>query len=101
MILKYNVIDMRGLYTMKTMTVRGIDSVLSEKLKQAAKKEGRSVNQIVIDTITQRLGIKKEKKYTMVYHELDQLFGRWSVKEFEQIQEKIDKERKIDKDLWP
>ena len=85
---------------MKTITVRGIDSILSEKLKQAAKEEGRSVNQVVIDTIKQRFGIKKEKKYTMVYHDLDHIFGRWSSEEFERIQEKIDKERKIDKELW-
>ncbi len=85
---------------MKTITVRGIDPILSEKLKRAAKEEGRSVNQIVIDTMKQSFGIKKEKKYTMVYHDLDHIFGRWSTEEFERIQEKIDKERKIDKELW-
>jgi len=90
----------RSLDTMKTITVRGIDSILSEKLKQAAKDEGRSVNQVVIDTMKQRFGIKKEKKYTMVYHDLDHIFGRWSSEEFERIQGKIDKERKIDKELW-
>ena len=41
----------RGADTMKTITVRGIDPVLSEKMKQAAKQEGKSVNQVVIDTI--------------------------------------------------
>ena len=46
---------------MKTITVRGIDSILSDKLKQAAKEEGRSVNQVVIDIMKQRFGIKKEK----------------------------------------
>jgi ribosomal protein S24E len=85
---------------MKTITVRGIDSILSEKLKQAARKEGRSVNQVVIDTMKQRFGIKKEKKYTLVYHDLDHMFGKWSTEEFEQIQGKIDEERKIDKELW-
>jgi len=85
---------------MKTITVRGIDSILSEKLKQVAKKEGRSINQVVIDTMQQRFGIKKEKKYTMVYHDLDHIFGKWSTEEFERIQGKIDKERKIDKELW-
>ena len=90
----------RSLDTMKTITVRGIDSTLSKKLKQAAKEEGRSVNQVVIDIMKQSFGIKKEKKYTMVYHDLDHIFGRWSTAEFERIQGKIDKERKIDKELW-
>ena len=35
---------------MKTITVRRIGSILSDKLKQVAKDEGRSVNQVVIDT---------------------------------------------------
>ncbi|MDI6777400.1 MAG: hypothetical protein QMD03_09265 [Syntrophales bacterium] len=85
---------------MKTITVRGIDSVLSEKMKQAAKQEGKSVNLVVIDTMRQHFGIIKEKKFTAVYHDLDHIFGRWSQGEFDKIQGKIDTERKIDKDLW-
>jgi len=85
---------------MKTITVRGIDSVLSEKMKQAAKQEGKSVNQVVIDTIKQHFGMIKEKKFTEVYHDLDHIFGRWSQEEFDKIQGKIDTERKIDKELW-
>ncbi|MEA3417745.1 MAG: antitoxin [Thermodesulfobacteriota bacterium] len=84
---------------MKTITVRGIDSVLSEKMKQAAKQEGKSVNQVVIDTIRQHFGMIKEKKFTVAYHDLDHIFGRWSQEEFDKIQGKIDTERKIDKEL--
>ena len=51
---------------MKTITVRGIDSVLSEKMKQAAKQEGKSVNQVVIDTMRQHFGMMKEKKFRPV-----------------------------------
>lgn len=85
---------------MKTMTVRGIDSALSEKMKQAANQEGKSVNQVVIDTIRRHFGMIKEKKFTAVYHDLDHIFGRWSQEEFDKIQGKIDTERKIDKELW-
>lgn len=85
---------------MKTITVRGIDSVLSEKMKQAARQEGKSVNQVVIDTMRQHFGMMKEKKFTVVYHDLDHMFGRWSQEEFDKIQGKIDAERKIDKELW-
>ena len=85
---------------MKTMTVRGIDSALSEKMKQAANQEGKSVNQVVIDTIRRHFGMIKEKKFTAVYHDLDHIFGRWSQEDFDKIQGKIDTERKIDKELW-
>ena len=90
----------KGAGTMKTITVRGVNSVLSEKMRQAAKREGKSVNQVVIDIIRQYFGMMKEKKFTAVYHDLDHIFGRWSQEEFDRIQGKIDTERKIDKELW-
>jgi len=85
---------------MKTITVRRIEPSLAKKLKQVANKEGKSVNQLVIETIKQYLGMKKEKRFTVVYHDMDHLFGRWSEEEFEQIQGKIDSERKVEKELW-
>ena len=44
--------------------------------------------------------MKKEKKFTAVYHDLDHLFGTWSDKELEKIQGKINSERNIDPELW-
>ncbi|MDL1958035.1 MAG: toxin-antitoxin system HicB family antitoxin [Deltaproteobacteria bacterium] len=85
---------------MKTITVRRIEPSLAKKLKQVANKEGKSVNQLVIETIKQYLGMKKEKRFTVVYHDMDHIFGRWSEEEFEQIQGKIDSERKVEKELW-
>ena len=85
---------------MKTMTIRGLEPSLIDKLKANAKKQDQSLNQFVIDTLKQHMGMNKEKKFTAVYHDLDHLFGRWSDKEFEKIKEKIDSERKIDKELW-
>jgi ribosomal protein S24E len=85
---------------MKTITVKRIEPSLAKKLKQEANKEGKSVNQLVIETIKQYLGMKKEKRFTVVYHDMDHIFGRWSEEEFEQIQGKIDSERKVEKELW-
>ena len=85
---------------MKTVTVRGLDNDLAEKLRQEAEREGKSLNQFMLDTLKQRLGLKKQKKFTAVYHDMDHLFGRWSEKEFRQIQERINSERKIEEELW-
>jgi hypothetical protein len=85
---------------MKAITVRGIDASLAERLKQAAKEKGKSVNMFIIETLKESLGIEKQKRFTVLHHDLDHLFGRWSDDEFEQIQKKIDQERKIDKELW-
>lgn len=85
---------------MKTMTIRGLEPSLIDRLKATAKKQDKSLNQFVIDTLKRHMGMKKEKKFTAVYHDLDHLFGKWSDKEFEKIQGKIDSERIIDKELW-
>ncbi len=85
---------------MKTITVRGLDDVLAENLKKKAEREGKSLNQFILDTLKERLGLKKRKKFTAVHHDMDHLFGRWSESEFLRIQGKIDSERKIDDELW-
>jgi uncharacterized protein (DUF1778 family) len=68
---------------MKTITLRRLEPSLAKKLKQAANKEGKSVNQLVIDTIKQYLDMKKEKRFAVVCHDMDHIFGRWSEEEFE------------------
>ena len=85
---------------MKTISIRGIDPELAKKLKEAASEQSKSVNQIVLDTLRNSFGIKKEKKYTKIFNDLDHLFGSWDTEEFNIIQHKINDNRQIDKDLW-
>ena len=85
---------------MKSITIRGIESPVAERLKNEANLEGKSVNQFIKDIINARVGFGNKKKHTATYHDLDHLFGKWDEKEFQQIQGKIDSERKIDEELW-
>jgi hypothetical protein len=85
---------------MKAITIRGIDSSVSEKLKQAADGEGKSVNKYIVELISQNLGAQKKKKYSRRYDDLDNLFGKWSKDEYKKIQGNIDGQRKIDPELW-
>jgi len=85
---------------MKAITIRGIDSSISSKLKQVAKNEKKSVNRLVLDMIKQNIGMQKKKKYTITYDDLDHLFGIWTDAEFNKIQSIIDGQRKIDRGLW-
>ena len=71
---------------MKSITVRGIDDAMGEKLKKMGREKGISVNQLILDLLKERLGLKKEKKYRAVHDDLDHLFGRWSEEEFQRIQ---------------
>lgn len=85
---------------MGSLSIRGLDNELSETLKKLASAEQKSVNQLVIDILKQRLGITKNKKFTQRFHDLDQLFGRWDNELFDAIQGKLDSERHIDDELW-
>jgi plasmid stability protein len=85
---------------MKTVTIRGIESEVSEKLKLTAAKQGKSVNQLTVEIIKESLGLIKEKKYSREYNDLDELFGKWSEDEFKEINAKIASGRKIDQELW-
>ena len=91
---------MHGGDPLKTMTIRGLDPILIDKMKEFAKQQNQSLNQFVVETLMLHMGMKKEKKFTAEYHDLDHLFGIWSEKDFKRIQGKIDTERKIDKELW-
>ncbi len=85
---------------MKTINIRGLNTSLSNLLKERAKKEGKSMNQLVLDIIKNYLGVSKDKKFTRRNHDMDHLFGKWSQDEYDNIQGKIDSERTIDKELW-
>lgn len=85
---------------MKAITLRGLDDTTAERLKKAAMQEGKSSNQFILDTLKERLGMKKSKRRTVVHHDMDQLFGLWSEGEFREIQGKIDSGRTIDQELW-
>ena len=85
---------------MKSVTLRGVDSDLAEKLKTTAKDQGKSINQLAIDLIKESLGLSKVKKFSRIYTDLDHLFGKWSDEEFKTISKAIDYERRIDPELW-
>jgi len=91
---------MHGGDPLKTMTIRGLEPVLIDKMKEFAKQQNQSLNQFVVETLMLHMGMKKEKKFTAEYHDLDHLFGIWSEKDFKRIQGRIDSDRKIDKELW-
>lgn len=85
---------------MKAMTVRGINPSMDKRLQDLARKQGKSINHVILDTLQKSLGLEKEPKFTRVYDDLDHLFGKWSQAEFDRIQAKMDAESVIDKELW-
>lgn len=85
---------------MKVVTIRGIDQEVSDRLKSLSEKQNKSMNQLTVELIKEGLGLTKEKKFTRVYDDLDDLFGRWSDDEYEEISAKISEGKQIDSELW-
>ena len=85
---------------MKNISLRGLDEELADRLQKDAQAEGKSVNQLVLETLRRRFGLDKTKRFTRVYHDLDDLFGKWSREESERIQGSVDEGRRIDGALW-
>lgn len=85
---------------MKSITVRGIELEVAERLKKAASRQGTSINRIILEMIHKELGLEKEKKYSRRYSDLDGLFGQWNEEEFQEISRTIEQNRRIDRELW-
>ncbi|EFK09637.1 toxin-antitoxin system, antitoxin component, ribbon-helix-helix domain protein [delta proteobacterium NaphS2] len=85
---------------MKAVTIRGVEEEVADKLKLTAAKQRKSINQLVLEMVKEGLGLKKEKKFSREYDDLDHLFGRWSDNEFKEIDTKINEERHVDEELW-
>jgi plasmid stability protein len=85
---------------MRSITIKGIEPEVAQKLKQIAAKQGKSTNQLALEIIKKSLQREKNTKYSIEYTDLDHLFGRWSDEEFQIIAGKINRERIIDRELW-
>ena len=85
---------------MKAVTIRGVGPEVADKLKLAAAKQSKSINQLALEIIKEGLGLKKGIQFSREYDDLDHLFGSWSDDEFKKIHAKIDQERQVDQELW-
>ena len=84
---------------MTTMTIRGLDDLTINALKEKAKKEGSSVNAAVVKLLQEELGIKKKKR-AVVHNDLDHLAGTWSDKDYKEFLQATADFAKIDENLW-
>lgn len=84
---------------MATMTLRGIDDRIAAALKEKARKEGTSVNAIMVRLLKESLGIEKKKR-GVVYDDLDHLAGTWSKKDATEFERATSVFEKVDEDMW-
>jgi len=76
-------------------TIRNIPSYVDETLRQKAKSEGKSINEVAVEAITFGAGLSDKP---LEFHDLDALVGSW--KNDPKFDEAIRDQDKIDMDLW-
>lgn len=80
---------------MRTLTVRNVPSEVAEALEREKRRRGESLNQTVIELLTQGLGVGTARS-----NGLARLAGRWSEEEFEEFQRAVAPFEEIDDELW-
>jgi len=76
-------------------TLRKVPKQIDQALRQRAKEEQRSLNEVTIEVIERGLGIRGNP---IRHHDLDDLIGTWiDDPKFDQAIEEMDQ---IDSDLW-
>ncbi|MBI5193917.1 MAG: antitoxin [Nitrospirae bacterium] len=84
---------------MSTITIRGIDETTARILKERAKKEGISVNAVLLKTLRESLGLQKKRR-NIIHNDLDHLAGTWSEKDFAEFQKRIADFEILDEKMW-
>jgi len=84
---------------MKTLTLRGIDEELANRLEREAARERGSVNFVILSLLREKLGLSKPK-FRKVHHDMDDLAGTWTEDEAREFDEIVREFSQVDKDLW-
>jgi plasmid stability protein len=80
---------------MRSLTVRNVPPEVAEALEREKRRRGESLNQTVIELLTQGLGVGTARS-----NGLARLAGRWSEEEFEEFQRAVAPFEEIDDELW-
>lgn len=82
---------------MKAITIRGVDARLARALEREKKRRGASLNQTVLDVLSQALGVDAADARS---NGLRQLAGTWSADEHDRFERATAVFEQIDDELW-
>lgn len=82
-----------------SFNLRNLTPDMMASLKRKAAQKKVSVNTLLLQIISQDLGISKPTKKT-IYHDLDHLAGTWNDEDKKEFEENTVFFEKIDEDLW-
>lgn len=80
---------------MKTLTIRNLPGEVAEALEREKHRRGESLNQTVIDLLSQGLGVGGPRS-----NGLAALAGTWSAKDLQRFEKAIAPFEEVDAELW-
>lgn len=79
----------------KQYTIRNLSPQLDARLREQAQETGKSLNELVLDTLKRGAGLAEQP---ILYHDLDHLMGQWH--EDCDFDEAISAQDQVDPSLW-
>ena len=80
---------------MKTLTIRNLPPRVAEALEREKRRRGESLNQTVIELLSQGLGVGATRS-----NGLAALSGKWSQEEFRRFESAVAPFGDVDPELW-
>jgi hypothetical protein len=79
----------------KALTIRNLPPSIAEELEREKRRRGKSLNQTVIELLSQGLGAQGPRS-----NGLGRLAGGWSEAEFQEFEEATAPFEAVDEELW-
>jgi len=80
---------------MKNLTIRGVPDKVAAALEREKRRRGESLNQTVIDLLSQGLGVGAERS-----NGLARLAGSWDESEYLEFKQAVAPLESVDDELW-
>lgn len=84
---------------MNSISLRGVESRVKERLKQEAKLAGTSINSLILGYVHKGLGYDPTTRHER-HHELDHLAGTWTEMDEKEFMDAIRCLNKVDGEMW-
>lgn len=85
---------------MKNFLIRDMEEDLFNEIKKRAKADSLSINKFILAALRTGTGLVSSERKRSQFTDLDELAGRWDEKEYRLMSKEIDRQRRIDKELW-
>ena len=82
---------------MASLTIKKIDEVLLDRLREQARQRGQSLNRFVRELLARSVGLAPGVE---AYRDLSSLAGSWSEEDEQEFLENTRPLREIDETLW-